>query len=65
MLDPTIVLLFPNPPHPTYLSAHAMFDEPYSAVLGYLFPRDAAYFTALAQEVGESRLWAGIHFRSD
>jgi hypothetical protein len=38
---------------------------PYSAVLGYLFPQDADYFTAQAQEAGLSRLWAGIHFRSD
>jgi hypothetical protein len=34
-------------------------------MLGYLFPRDADYFTAQAQEAGSSRLWAGIHFRSD
>ena len=33
--------------------------------MGYLFPRDEATFTALANEAGESRLWAGIHFRSD
>jgi hypothetical protein len=65
MLDPTIVTLFPNPSHPTYPSAHAMFDGPYAAVLGYLFPRDADFFTAQAQEAGLSRLWAGIHFRSD
>jgi len=65
MLDPTIVTLFPNPSHPSYPSAHAMFDGPYAAVLGYLFPRDAAYFTAQAQEAGLSRLAAGIHFRSD
>src|SRR5262249_40353930 len=64
MLDPTIVTLFPNPNHPTYPSAHAMFDGPYGAMLGYLFPRDADYFTAQAQEAGTSRLWAGIHFRS-
>ncbi|HZS04350.1 MAG TPA: vanadium-dependent haloperoxidase [Blastocatellia bacterium] len=65
MLDPGIVTLFPNPNHPTYPSAHAMFDGPYAAVLGYLFPRDADYFAAQAQEAGLSRLWAGIHFRSD
>lgn len=65
MLDSTITPLFPNPNHPTYPSAHAMFDGPYSAVLGYLFPRDVAFFTAQAQEAGLSRLWAGIHFRSD
>jgi len=65
MLDAGVVTLFPNPNHPTYPSAHAMFDGPYAAVLGYLFPRDADYFSAQAQEAGLSRLWAGIHFRSD
>lgn len=65
MLDTTLTPLFPNPSHPTYPSAHAMFDGPYAAVLGYLFPRDADFFTAQAQEGGLSRLWAGIHFRSD
>jgi membrane-associated phospholipid phosphatase len=65
MLDPTIVTLFPNPSHPTYPSAHASFDGTYAATLGYLFPRDAGFFTAQAQEAGSSRLWAGIHFLSD
>ena len=65
MLDPSIVPLFPNPGHPTYPSAHALFDGTYAAVLAYLFPRDADYFAAQAREGGESRLWAGIHFRSD
>ena len=34
-------------------------------MLSYLFPRDAATFNSSANEAGESRLWAGIHFRSD
>jgi hypothetical protein len=34
-------------------------------MLGYLFPRDAAAFDALARQANESRIWAGIHFRSD
>jgi hypothetical protein len=29
------------------------------------FPHDAAALNALGDEAGESRLWAGIHFRSD
>jgi membrane-associated phospholipid phosphatase len=65
MIDPSIVTLFPNPNHPSYPSAHALFDGTYAAVLSYLFPRDADYFAAQAREGGESRLWAGIHFRSD
>ena len=31
----------------------------------YLFPRDAAMYAALADEAAESRIWAGIHYRSD
>ena len=65
MLDTSIVPLFPNPNHPSYPSAHSMFSSAYAAVLSYLFPRDADYFAAQAQDAGMSRLWAGIHYRSD
>jgi membrane-associated phospholipid phosphatase len=65
MLDPTIVTLFVTPNHPSYPSAHAFVDAPYATVLGYLFPRDKDFFEAQANEAGFSRLWAGIHFRSD
>jgi membrane-associated phospholipid phosphatase len=34
-------------------------------VLGYLFPRDAEKFAALGERAAESRVWAGIHYRSD
>jgi membrane-associated phospholipid phosphatase len=34
-------------------------------VLGHLFPREATRYQGWAQEFGESRIWAGIHFRSD
>jgi len=34
-------------------------------VLAYLFPRDAEAVRRLAAEAADSRLWAGIHFRSD
>ena len=34
-------------------------------ILGYLFPRDAAALAALGEEAGESRIWAGIHYRAD
>ena len=35
------------------------------AMLAWLFPRDAASLTALVDQVGEARIWAGLHFRSD
>ena len=36
-----------------------------ATVLGYLFPRDAGVFAMLGERAAESRVWAGIHYRSD
>jgi hypothetical protein len=33
-------------------------------MLAHLFPRDADFFNSRAEEMGASRVWAGIHFRS-
>jgi len=57
--------LFPTPNHPSYPAAHGSLSGAISATLAYLFPHDAIALNALGQEAGESRLWAGIHFRSD
>jgi PAP2 superfamily protein len=57
--------LFPAPNHPSYPAAHGCGDGAAEAVLSYLFPRDAAYFKVRAEEGALSRIWAGIHFRSD
>jgi membrane-associated phospholipid phosphatase len=64
-LDPSITTLFPNPNHPSYPSAHAVLSGAQAAMLTYLFPRDGEFFKSLAKEAAESRLWAGIHYRSD
>jgi membrane-associated phospholipid phosphatase len=63
--DPTILTLFPVPNHPSYPSAHAIYDGSYAEVLTYLFPQDEAAFRAPAAEAGLSRIWAGIHYRFD
>jgi hypothetical protein len=64
-LDPELRTLFPPPNHPSYPAAHACFSTAAATVIGYLFPRDAAAMAALAREAGESRIAAGIHYRSD
>jgi hypothetical protein len=33
--------------------------------LAGLFPRDAESLRSLANQAGDARMWAGIHFRSD
>jgi len=63
--DPSIRTLFAVPNHPSYPSAHAIYDGSYVEVLSYLFPRDEAFFRAQAQEAAQSRIWAGIHYKSD
>jgi hypothetical protein len=57
--------LFTTPNHPSYPAAHGSHSGAISAVLAYLFPQDADALNALGKEAADSRLWAGIHFRSD
>jgi membrane-associated phospholipid phosphatase len=63
--DPSITTVVPTPNFPTYVSNAATLGTSSTVVLGYLFPRQAARYEGWAREFGESRLWAGIHFRSD
>ncbi|TXL81985.1 phosphatase PAP2 family protein [Vineibacter terrae] len=64
-LDPEIKPLFNTPNHPSYPSAGATIWTAAAVILGHLFPRDAAALSALADEGGQSRIAAGIHYRSD
>jgi hypothetical protein len=63
--DPTITTVFVTPNHPSYPSAHSSLSGAVGETLGLLFPRDAAYFKGLSDEVGEARIMAGIHYRFD
>jgi hypothetical protein len=62
--DPTLTTVLPTYPIPDYPSGHASTAGATEAMLGYLFPREAAYFASRAEELGASRVWAGIHFPS-
>jgi PAP2 superfamily len=66
-LDPTLKTVFPTPNHPSYpaAAAHGCFSSAAAASLSYVFPRDAQTLTALANEAGQSRIWAGIHPPTD
>jgi membrane-associated phospholipid phosphatase len=65
MFDPSITTVVPNPPFPTYVSNAATLGMATALVLGHLCPRQAERYQGWAREFGESRIWAGIHFRSD
>ena len=53
------------PNFPSYVSGHSTFSAAASDVLSYLFPQDATEFDALAKEAAASRLYGGIHYKSD
>lgn len=65
MLDPTITTVFTTPSHPSYPSAHSCLSAAAASVLARQFPSDAAALNALTEQSGESRIMAGIHFRTD
>jgi membrane-associated phospholipid phosphatase len=64
-LDPSVTTLFPTPNHPSYPSAHSCNSGATAEVLSNLFPGDADMLRAQGQEAANSRLWAGIHFKTD
>jgi membrane-associated phospholipid phosphatase len=63
--DPSLDVLIPTPPFPSYTSGHATISTAAATVLGFLFPDDEADLAVRATEANYSRLWAGIHFPID
>ena len=63
--DPAITTPIGRPNHPSYPSSHACGSSAAATVLAALFPAEASQLVAMAEEAGESRLYAGIHYRFD
>lgn len=64
-LDPSIRTPIGLPNFPAYTSGHSTFSAAAAEVLSYLFPQGAAQFDADKEESSISRLYGGIHYRSD
>ena len=54
-----------TPRHPAYPSGHSTYSSAASTILKYFFPDEAAELDKLSENIGEARLWAGVHWRSD
>jgi hypothetical protein len=54
-----------TPNFPAYISGHSTLSGASSVVLTAFFPDDAATLRAQAEEAAVSRLYGGIHWRSD
>ncbi len=64
-IDPSIKTATGLPNFPAFTSGHSTFSGAAAAVLGYLFPQGADFFDQEADEASRSRLYGGIHYRSD
>lgn len=53
------------PNFPAYTSGHSTFSAAAATVLSHLLPDRADKFNDMAQEASMSRLYGGIHYRSD
>jgi hypothetical protein len=64
-LDPSIKTPIGLPNFPAYSSGHSTFSAAATVVLSHLFPSSAESFSTMREEAAISRLYGGIHYRSD
>jgi membrane-associated phospholipid phosphatase len=64
-MDPELKTLIGLPNFPSYTSGHSTFSGAAAEVLSYLFPLGRVDFERQADEASMSRLYGGIHYRSD
>jgi hypothetical protein len=64
-VDPDIRLTIGLPNHPSYPSNHACVSGAMGLVLDGHFPDQGGRYFAMGRQAGESRIYAGIHYRFD
>ena len=64
-LNPAIKTLTGIPNFPAYISGHSTFSGAAAAILGHIIPERANNYQAMALEASLSRMYGGIHYRSD
>lgn len=64
-LNPNIKTLTGIPNFPAYTSGHSTFSGAAATILGYIIPGRAKAYNEMALEASLSRMYGGIHYRSD
>lgn len=64
-MNPSIKTLTGIPNFPSYISGHATFSSAAAAILGHILPEKAKQYEDMAEEASMSRLYGGIHYRTD
>jgi len=64
-MNPAIKTLTGVPNFPSYISGHSTFSGAAAEILSHIIPERASGYLAMAQEASISRMYGGIHYRSD
>lgn len=64
-VDSDIRLAIGVPNHPSYPSNHACISGAIGLVMDAMFPDQRGLYWKMGQQAGESRIYAGIHYRID
>ena len=64
-LNPAIKTLTGIPNFPSYISGHSTFSGAAATILGHIIPERATDYANMAQEASISRMYGGIHYRTD
>lgn len=64
-LQNSIKTLTGIPNFPSYISGHSTFSGAAASILSYIVPERANAYNAMANEASMSRLYGGIHYRTD
>lgn len=64
-LNPEIKTLTGIPNFPAYISGHSTFSGAAATVLGHFLPSRKVAYEEMAKEASLSRMYGGIHYRSD
>ena len=64
-LDSRIKTLTGVPNFPAYISGHSTFSGAAARILGHIIPERKTTYDDMAKEASLSRLYGGLHFRSD
>jgi hypothetical protein len=64
-MNPAIKTLTGVPNFPSYISGHSTFSGAAAEILSHIIPEKANSYKEMAQEASVSRMYGGIHFRSD
>ncbi len=64
-VNPAIKTVTGLPNFPSYVSGHSTFSGAAAEILGYIIPEKAAAYNSMAADASISRMYGGLHYRSD